>query len=118
MPVTHGWHLPMFTVRLAVFQFRSASPAKLGGQVMARRGVFVRCEEVAFLEEAARWRQQCILVLTQAKPQGPFYKATSKIVDAINDVAEVVTGDRRRFHRQSPRTPGPCLPPVKWRTVE
>lgn len=119
MPVTYGWHLPMFTVRrLATFQFRSKSPAKLGEQVMARRGVFVRCEEVAFLEEAAQWRQQCILVLTRAKPEGPLYKATSKIVDAIDDVAEVVTGDRRRFHQQSPRTPGPDLPPVKWRTVD
>jgi hypothetical protein len=111
MPVTHGWHL-------AVFSFRSISPAKLGGQAMARRGVFVRCEEVAFLEDARRWRQQCILVLTRAKPQGPLYKAVSGIVDAIDGVAEVVTGDRQRFHQESPRTPGPELPAVKWRTVE
>ena len=33
---------------------------------MARRGVFVLCEVIAFLEEAARWRQQCILVYHQA----------------------------------------------------
>jgi len=119
MPVTHGWHLPMFTVlRLATFQFRSTSPAKLGGQAMARRGVFVRCEEVAFLEEAARRRQQCIQALTRAKPQGQLYKDTSKIVDAIDDVAEVVTRDRKRFHQQSPRTPGPDLPSAKWRTVD
>ncbi|CAM3050824.1 hypothetical protein JHFBIEKO_4413 [Methylobacterium mesophilicum] len=85
---------------------------------MARRGVFVRCEEVAFLEAAARWRQQCILVLTRAKPQGDMYKAVSGIVDAIDGVAEVVVGDRKRFHQESPRTPGPDLPPGKWRTVE
>jgi hypothetical protein len=85
---------------------------------MARRGVFVRVEEVAFLEEAARWRQQCILVLTRAKPQGPLYKATEGILDAIDGLAEVVTGDRQRLHQQSPRTPGPDLPPGKWRTVE
>jgi len=85
---------------------------------MARRGVFVRCEEVAFLEEAARWRRQCIDVLTRAKPQGPLYKATAEIVDAIDGLAEVVTGDRKRFHQESPRTPGPDLPPGKWRTVE
>jgi hypothetical protein len=35
-----------------------------------RGGDFVRREEAAFLEEAVRWRQQCILVLTRAKPQG------------------------------------------------
>ncbi len=85
---------------------------------MARRGVFVRAEEVAFLEEARRWRQQCVLVLTRAKPQGPLYNATSKVIEAIDDVAEAVTGDRQQFHQKGPRTPGPNLPPVKWRTVE
>jgi hypothetical protein len=111
--------MPMFTVsRLAMFGVRSTSPAKLGGQAMARRGVFVRCEEIAFLKDAARWRQQCILVLTRAKPQGSLYKATEGILDAIDGLAEVVTGDRQRLHQQSPRTPGPDLPPVKWRTVD
>lgn len=38
---------------------------------MARRGDFVRAEEVVFLEEVRSWRQQCVLVLTRAKPQGP-----------------------------------------------
>lgn len=85
---------------------------------MARRGVFVRCEETAFLEEAARWRKQCVLVLTRAKPQGPLYKATEGILDAIDSLAEVVTGDRQRLHQESPRTPGPDLPPTKWRTVD
>jgi hypothetical protein len=85
---------------------------------MARRGIYVQAEAVHFLEEAARWRKQCVLVLTRAKPQGPLYNATSAIVDAIDGLAEVVTGDRKRFHQVSPRTPGPDLPPVKWRTVE
>lgn len=85
---------------------------------MARRGVFVQAEEVAFLEDARRWRQQCVLVLTRAKPQGPLYNATSKVIEAIDDVAEAVTGDRQQFHQKSPRTPGSNLPPVKWRTVE
>jgi hypothetical protein len=47
-----------------------------------------------------------------------LYKAVEQVVDAIDGVAEVVTGDRKRFHQVSPRTPGPDLPPVKWRTVE
>jgi hypothetical protein len=85
---------------------------------MAERGVFVRGEAIAFLEEARRWRQQCILVLTRAKPQGPLYKATEGIVDAIDGLAEVVTGDRRRFHQKDATTPGSDLPPVRWRTVE
>lgn len=71
-------------------------------------------EEVAFLKEVRRWRQQCVLVLTRAKPQGPLYNATSK----VNDVAEAVTGDRRTFYQRDATTPGEALPPVKWRTVE
>jgi hypothetical protein len=86
---------------------------------MARRGVFVRCEEVAFLDDAARWRAACILVLRRARPQGELYKATEAMIDAIDGLAEVVTGDRKRFHQEAPRTPGPDLPPGKrWRTVE
>ena len=85
---------------------------------MARRGVFVRAEEVAFLEEAARLRRTCIDVLTRAKPQGPLYKATEGIADAIDGLAEVVTGDRRTLYQRDATTPGPALPPVKWRTVE
>ncbi|SFT28241.1 hypothetical protein [Methylobacterium sp. yr668] len=85
---------------------------------MARRGVFVRAEEVAFLEEVRRWRQQCVLVLTRAKPQGPLYNAASKVIDAIDDVAEVVTSDRRTFYQQDATTPGPHLPPTRFRTVE
>jgi len=88
------------------------------GVMMAGRGVFVRAEEVALLEEAARWRRQCVEVLTRAKPQGPLYNAVSRIVEGIDDVAEVVTGDRRRFYQKDATTPGPELPPVKWRTVE
>jgi hypothetical protein len=85
---------------------------------MARRGVFVRAEEVAFQEEIRRWRQQCVLVITRAKPQGPLYNATSEVIEAIDDVAEVVTGDRRTFYQRDATTPGPALPNVKWRTVE
>jgi hypothetical protein len=39
-------------------------------------------------------------------------------LDEIDGVAEVVAGDRKRFHQVSPRMPRPDLPPVKWRTVE
>jgi hypothetical protein len=53
---------------------------------MARRGVFVRAEEVAFLEEVRRWRRQGVLVLPRAKPEGPPDNATSKVIG----------GDRRR----------------------
>jgi hypothetical protein len=63
-------------------------------------------------------RRTCIDVLTRAKPQGPLYKATEGIVDAIDGLAEVVTGDRRRFYPRDATTPGPDLPSAKWRTAE
>lgn len=87
---------------------------------MARRGVFVRAEEVALLDDASRWRRQCIDVLSRAKPQGPLYLSVSAIVDAIDGLAEVVTGDRRSFYQKDATTPGPALPPTgkPWRTVE
>lgn len=78
----------------------------------------MRAEEVAFLEQVRRWRQQCVLVLTRTKPQGPLYNATSKVIEAIDDVAEAVTGDRQTFYQRDATTPGPTPPPVKWRTVE
>jgi hypothetical protein len=85
---------------------------------MARRGVYVRAEAVHFLEDAGRFRRQCIEVLSRAKPQGALYKAVEGVVDAIDGVAEVVAGDRRKFHQGDMTTPGEALPPVKWRTVE
>ncbi|MCJ2053694.1 hypothetical protein [Methylobacterium sp. J-070] len=85
---------------------------------MARRGVFVRAEEVAFLEEGRLFRRRCIEVLTRAKPQGPLYVAVSRIVEGIDDVAEVVAGDRRLFYQRDATSPGPDLPPANWRTVE
>lgn len=57
-------------------------------------------------------------MLSRAELQGPLYKATEDIVDAIDGLAEVMTGDRRRFYQRDATIPGPTLPPVKWRTVE
>lgn len=85
---------------------------------MARKRVFTREEELHFLDMAGEWRRQCIAVLTRAKPQGPLYKAVEQVMSGIDSVAEVVVGDRQRFHQQDATTPGPELPPVKWRTVE
>lgn len=48
----------------------------------------------------------------------PLYKVVAGIVVAIDGMAEAVVGDRQRFHQESPRTPGPDLPPTKWRTVD
>jgi hypothetical protein len=59
---------------------------------MARRRVYVRAEKIGFLNEAGRFRRQCIDVLSRAKPQGPLFKSVEAVVDAIDGVAEVVVG--------------------------
>jgi hypothetical protein len=40
------------------------------------------------------------------------------VAAAIDSVAEVVIGDRKRFHQASLRTPGPDLLPGRWRTFK
>lgn len=40
------------------------------------------------------------------------------IVGWSRRVAEIVTGDQRRFYHVSPRKPGSILPPGKWPMVE
>lgn len=47
-----------------------------------------------------------------------FSPMAYKIRGAIDGAAEVVADDRKRLHQVGARTPGPDLPPVKWRTVE
>ena len=101
-----------------MFRKSSMSPRCDAERQNGEARVLVRAEEVALLEEVRRWRQQCVLVLTRAKPQGPLYNATSKVIEALDDVAEVVTGDRQTFYQRDATTPGEALPPVKWRTVE
>jgi hypothetical protein len=55
LPMTHGRLMPTFSViRLAMFCARSRSCLRITGWTTARRGVFVRAEEVAFLEVV--WR--------------------------------------------------------------
>jgi hypothetical protein len=85
---------------------------------MAQRGVFVRAEEVAFLDDAAKRRRQYMDVRTRAKPQGELYKAVERVVDAIDGLSEAATGDRPRFYRRDATTPDSDLPPTRFRTVE
>jgi hypothetical protein len=52
------------------------------------------------------------------RPSRRGRSATSKVIEAIDDVAEVVTGDRGTFYRRDATTPGEALPPVEWQTVK
>jgi hypothetical protein len=50
-------------------------------------------------------RQACVQAVTAAPIGGPAYVATGRLMGAIDDMAEVLTGDRRHFHGK-PHTAG------------
>jgi hypothetical protein len=62
------------------------------------------------------WPWQRRKALTRAKPRGPLYNAISKVIEAIDDVAEVAIGGPN--YQRDATTPGDALPPVKRRTEE
>ncbi|AWN43277.1 hypothetical protein [Methylobacterium durans] len=45
-------------------------------------------------------------VLSRAPIHSPVYVAASGIVDAIDGLAEAVTGNAKHFHFRAPTTPG------------
>lgn len=54
-------------------------------------------EREAFLAQAGAWRKACLDMQARAPIVEPFYASIGKVVEAIDDIAEAVTGDRRRF---------------------
>ncbi|GEP02293.1 hypothetical protein [Methylobacterium oxalidis] len=74
---------------------------------MGRNRILVGAEQRDLLDKAESWRKECIRVLTKAPIHSPLYKATSGILDAIDELAEAVTGDRKHFHLRAPTTPEP-----------
>lgn len=78
---------------------------------MARSRIFVGAEQRYFLDRAEVWRKECIRVLSRAPINSPVYVAASGIVDAIDGLAEAVTGDRKHFHLTAPTTPAGNLTP-------
>lgn len=55
-------------------------------------------EQAAFLAEARAWRLALVRMLARAPIGSPFYRALNGVNDAIDDLAEAVTGDRRALH--------------------
>ena len=73
---------------------------------MGRNRVFVGAEQLDLLDKAETWRKECVRVLSRAPINSPLYQSVSGIIDAIDGLAEAMTGDRRHFHLQAARTPG------------
>ena len=68
--------------------------------------VFVGAEQIDLLDKAEGWRKECVRVLSRAPINSPLYRSVSGIMDAFDELAEAVTGDRRHFHLQAERTLG------------
>lgn len=76
------------------------------GRRRSKRFVLPEQQE-AFLAKAGEWRQACLDMRSRAPIGEPFYDAIGKVVEAIDDVAEAVTGDRRHFWTRPHSAPGP-----------
>jgi hypothetical protein len=60
--------------------------------------VFGVTQQKALLDAIGACRQACAQAITAAPIGGPAYVAAGRLMEAIDDVAEVLTGDRRLFH--------------------
>jgi hypothetical protein len=50
------------------------------------------------LEVAKQCRAACVAICAEAPIGGRAYVAAGRVMDAIDELAEVFTGDRRHFH--------------------
>ncbi|MGV7031028.1 hypothetical protein [Methylobacterium symbioticum] len=73
---------------------------------MARRRYFHRDEALTLVEKSRRWRLDAIEQMRSAPIGGPYYQALGGVLDAIDGLAEAVTGDRKLFHLKAPTTHG------------
>jgi hypothetical protein len=64
----------------------------------------------ALLEALGACRRACIGASTAAPIGGPIYRATSRLMEEIDLVAEVLTGNRRHFWLTPHSTPGSPKP--------
>ena len=55
-------------------------------------------DKQTFLAKAGELRRSCIEMQTRGPINDPFYASVSKLMEAIDGVAEVVTGRRNHFH--------------------
>jgi hypothetical protein len=74
---------------------------------MARRSSrsFTEADKAELLKSIGECRNACVAAITRAPISGEVYRRTSKLMEAIDDVAEELTGKREHFHVQ-PSTRG------------
>ena len=69
----------------------------MGDSAVARRSTRGSVNKPAILERLKEGRKGAIQVCTEAKINGPEYLAAQVVTDAIDTLAEEITGDRKHF---------------------
>jgi hypothetical protein len=71
---------------------------------------FSENDSAALLTAIGECRRACVAANSKAPVAGPIYRAAARLMDEIDLVAEVLTGDRRHFWLRPHGTPGSAQP--------
>jgi hypothetical protein len=71
---------------------------------------FSENDSSALLAAIGECRRACVAANSKAPVGGPIYRAAARLMDEIDLVAEVLTGDRRHFWLRPHGTPGSAQP--------
>jgi hypothetical protein len=80
------------------------------GRAVSHRRYFGRNDVAALVDAIGAFRRACIAASSAAPIGGPIYRAANQLMEEIDLVAEVLTGDRRHFWLKPHSTPGSCKP--------
>lgn len=72
----------------------------------SKRFPLLPSEEAELLADIEGWRDRCLALKARIPIQGSLYKALSGTTEAIDGIAEAVTGDRTTFWRKWHSAPG------------
>ncbi len=88
----------------AAVPVRSSSPVYLLLMVRRTKRIFTDTRRDAMLASVRSCRSACVAVCTEAPINGIEYQAAHKLMAALDDMAETLTGDRTHFHTKSHST--------------
>jgi hypothetical protein len=78
------------------------------GRAVRHRRYFGPNDADALLDAIGACRRACIAASSAAPIGGPIYRAANRLMEEIDLVAEVLTGNRRHFWLKPHSTPGSC----------
>ncbi len=91
---------------VAAVPVRSSVPVYLLLMVRRTQRIFSDGDREAMLAAVKACRTACVAVCTKAPIYSAEYVAAGKLMGALDDMAETLTGDRTHFHTKSHSTHG------------